>query len=60
MKVIVDSKEKKLIRKVNRAAGALRKALNAHKSTAELNRLGDALAAAQRELARCQHNLPPQ
>jgi len=56
----VDSKEKKLIRKVNRAAGALRKALNAHKSTAELNRLGDALAAAQRELARCQHNLPPQ
>jgi len=56
----VDSREKKLVRKVNKAAGALRKALNAHKSTTELNRLGDALAAAQRELARYKHNLPPQ
>ena len=56
----MDSTEKRLTRKVNKAAGALRKALNAHKPVAELNRLGDALAAAQRELARYRHNLPPQ
>jgi hypothetical protein len=55
----VDSREKKLVRKVNKAAGALRKALNAHKSVAELNRLGDALAGAQRELARYKQNQSP-
>ena len=55
----MDRKENQRERKVNRAASALRKALNQHKSTTELNRLGDVLAAAQRELARYKLNRPP-
>lgn len=54
----MDRKEKQLERKVAAAAARLRKALNQHKPTTELNRLGDALAAAQRELARYKHSRP--
>ena len=48
----MDPKEKRLIQKVQRAAAALREALNADKSARECNQLGDVLSAAQRELAR--------
>jgi hypothetical protein len=51
----MDRAEKKLIRKADRAAAKLRRALNGNKSAAECNRLGEALAAAQRELARYQN-----
>lgn len=56
----MDRKEKQLTDKVDKAAAALRKALNAKKSTAECNRLGEALGRAQRELARYQLQNPPQ
>jgi hypothetical protein len=50
----VDSKERKLLRKVNKAASALRKALRTGKTPAECNRLAEELARAQRELANYQ------
>ncbi len=55
----MDDEEKRLTGRVNRAAAALRRALTQHKSTAEINRLGEILAEKQRALARYQSKNPP-